>query len=146
MDLIALAYVSTAIKPLTSQELDELLADARAFNQEVGVTGALLYHDNSFFQYLEGPADGVKIVYDRIKSSRMHKDLIELIYGPAEKREFSDWHMGFTEAPGSLLQQLANAEWTQSLPELQTRAAPSSGLRILLRFWARARRESPPKT
>ncbi|HET8730435.1 MAG TPA: BLUF domain-containing protein [Moraxellaceae bacterium] len=145
MDLMAVAYVSTAIKPLSAKELDELLMDARAFNQEAEVTGALLFHDNSFFQYLEGPAEGVNLAYARIKASRLHKDLIELISGPVEKREFSEWHMAFAEAPGSLLQQLANAEWNTSLTAVQAREAPSPGLKALLNFWSRARRGSLPR-
>ena len=50
-----IAYVSAAVKPLSAEEVDALLLDARAFNLKAGVTGVLLCHKTTFFQFFEGP-------------------------------------------------------------------------------------------
>ena len=139
MHLAALAYVSTAVRPLSTEDLEALLVEARDFNQREQVTGALLHHDGSFFQYIEGPPDGLNRVYERIRSSSMHKGLVELIHHRIEKREFSTWHMAFAEAPGSLLQQLAHSQWADTVPSLQDNASSSAGLALLLAFWSRTR-------
>ena len=54
-DLIHLVYVSVATKPLAREELLALLAVARRINEPLGVTGILLYVDETFFQVLEVP-------------------------------------------------------------------------------------------
>ncbi|MEO7850848.1 MAG: BLUF domain-containing protein [Rubrivivax sp.] len=140
MELTALAYVSTAVRRLGDEELEALLFDARNCNQREQVTGALLHHDGSFFQYIEGPSEGVTRVYARIQRSSKHKGLIKLIQGRIDQRYFSEWHMAFAEAAGTLLQQLANSRWITALPSLQDGAAKSSGLALLLGFWSRTRR------
>jgi hypothetical protein len=47
-------YSSQATKPMTVAALEEILADARAGNEERNVTGALVYVDGVFFQIIEG--------------------------------------------------------------------------------------------
>ncbi|MES2308187.1 MAG: BLUF domain-containing protein [Verrucomicrobiota bacterium] len=47
MSFIQLVYVSAATKPFSLIELRELLSKARKNNTSVGVTGLLLYHQNS---------------------------------------------------------------------------------------------------
>ena len=140
MDLVALAYVSTATGPLSTADLEALLVDARSVNQHEQVTGALLHHDGSFFQYLEGPPEGVKRVYERILSSRKHTGLIELIHAPIQERHFAQWHMGVAEAPGTLLQKLANSQWASTLVSLRVSRLPPAGVALLLDFWSRAGR------
>lgn len=68
--LVAVAYLSTAAPFLTEADLEHLLADARSFNSRAQVTGALLVHDATFFQYFEGPEEGVEAVYARVRASR----------------------------------------------------------------------------
>lgn len=94
-DLYAIVYVSTAARPVPLNELMHLLEGARRRNAEEGVTGVLLYSDQSFMQYLEGPAAGLARVYDIIKHHPLHYGLIDLIRAPIEEREFADWAMAF---------------------------------------------------
>lgn len=140
-DLQALAYVSSAVGALTEADLEALLLRARAFNEAVGVSGALLYHDGSFFQYLEGPAASVEKVYARIKASPKHRGLIELLRRPVEQRQFDGWHMGFARAPRSVILGLAQSDWLDRLHEQEAGAAsPPSGVKLLLEFWRNASR------
>jgi hypothetical protein len=137
MNLAALAYVSTAVRRLSAAELDALLLTARTANEGEQVTGALLHHDGSFFQYIEGSTEGLNHIYDRIKRASQHKGLIELFYLQIENRHFADWHMGFAEAPRTLLQQLANSRWKDAVSSLAHHESPSTGLALLLNFWSR---------
>jgi hypothetical protein len=139
MNLRAVAYVSTAVRMLGQPDLDGLLLDARAFNEEVHVTGALLYDKGAFFQYFEGPDAGMTEVYERIRNSRTHHRIIEMLNRPIDKRVFGEWHMGFSTAPETLLQQLANARWNESVKGLEQTGAKSVGMELLLEFWAASR-------
>lgn len=135
--LEALAYLSTANVPPTDAVMEKMLESARAFNAAAGVTGALLLHDITFFQYFEGPPDGVAAVYERIKRSGLHRDIIELMRMPIERRQFSGWLMGFAEAPQSVVLQLEQSRWVATMGKLTD---PPPGVALLLDFWNNARR------
>ncbi len=143
-DLAAIAYTSRAVRLLDSNALDWILIDARAFNDQVRVTGALLHHQGRFFQYFEGPPGAVARVYARIKASSQHGDLVELLQQPIAARQFGDWHMAFSEAPATVLEELCNEYWEMTLPGLLDRQAPSPGLKLLLDFWEAAGRGHAP--
>jgi Sensors of blue-light using FAD len=134
-DLAAVAYSSRAVRPLGARDLDELLIDARAFNESVQVSGALLHHQGIFFQYFEGPPAAVASVYRRIRNSSQHEQLIELLNQPMDSRQFVRWYMAFTEAPRTVLEELANEQWSMTLPRLRDRQTRSPGLDLLLNFW-----------
>lgn len=138
--LVAIAYLSSATQPFSEARLETLLLDARAHNREHGVTGALLHHDGTFFQYLEGPEDGVASAYARIRASRRHHGLIELFHRPCAERLFDGWTMGFADAPRSVLLRLEQASWTEVLQRSRLRSDPPVGLKLLLDFWQQAER------
>jgi hypothetical protein len=134
----AIAYVSSAVPGLGEPELEELLDSARGRNVQLGVTGVLLLHEGSFFQYFEGPTAGVEEVWGRIRRSRLHHGM-PLLRAPIAQRVFPDWLMGFTRAPQSVLLQLANASWHSTVDALGTRARAGDGLALLLHFWTSSR-------
>jgi len=139
VDLLAIAYLSTAVKWPTRSQLEILLLDARDFNERVGVTGALLLHDLTFFQYFEGPESAVQEVYARIKRSRLHHSIFELFNEPIERRHFSRWTMGFAEAqPGDLLGS-SQAQWRELIDAESPPFAPV-GVDLLLDFWKNSAR------
>jgi hypothetical protein len=140
--LIAIAYVSSATAHFSSQELDALLLDAREFNSRVSVTGALLHHDGSFFQYLEGPEVGVEQAYARIKDARRHRGLIEILREPVTQRHFTAWSMGFAESTSTEIQAISQASWhaQRQAATLRDQGVNSPGLNILLSFWDRTQR------
>lgn len=133
--LTAIAYVSSATRRLVPEELDTLLVDARDFNARHDVSGALLHHDGSFFQYFEGPVDGVAQVYARIVRSRQHRGLIELAHETVAQRHFSAWTMGFAQAAATDLQAIAQSNWHVQRAEAEIRASAASGLKLLMQFW-----------
>lgn len=140
MTLTAVAYTSTAVAGLSAIDLDRLLVDARAHNKLVGVTGVLLYDGFRFFQYFEGPTEGVERIYGRIRSSRMHAEIKELYHAPVERTWFGQWHMACRQTGGSVLQELSNAQWKREAAYLSDdvrQAGDSAGMRALLEFWER---------
>ncbi|QIK80640.1 BLUF domain-containing protein [Lysobacter sp. HDW10] len=142
--LYAIAYRSKAARELTSQELDRLLLDARTFNQRASVTGVLLYHDGSFFQFFEGPEEGVDAVYQRIRPARTHTNIVELLRAPSRSRQFESWHMGFCETPETELQTLATASWEEAMPITRVSYERSEGLGLLLNYWNKWKAEPHP--
>jgi len=54
----------------------------------------LLYHQDSFFQVLEGPPAAVDKIYQRISEDSRHVKIVKLIQEPIDERGFADWTMG----------------------------------------------------
>jgi hypothetical protein len=93
-DLILVAYASAACAPFLGEALGNLLIGARRNNARRQLTGMLLYHQDSFFQVLEGPRAAVTGVYDQISADPRHTKIIKLIEEDIEQRSFADWTMG----------------------------------------------------
>jgi len=94
-------YVSTASKPMSEMELAEILSVSRRKNEEIGVTGILIYRhppDNSpgaFIQLLEGDKKKVMDTYNWIVKDPRHHSKIIIEEGQTTERQFPDWSMGF---------------------------------------------------
>jgi hypothetical protein len=136
--LSCLCYVSSAFHPLELTELQDLLEDSRDFNARVGVTGVLLHHDGGFFQYIEGPPEGVSDVYVRIRASRLHHSIVEMLNEPVAARSFADWRMGSTHVPESTILSLRDARWRTLVDPPRRAEELSAGMILLRAFWATA--------
>lgn len=132
-----IAYVSLAAKELTPTQIDALLLGARDYNLEHNVTGVLICHKNTFFQFFEGEPTNVEKVYDRIKKSSLHKNILELSNTQTNKRYFNSWSMGFCYAPNSEMQALIHADWMNQIKTVQKFANETPGLKMLKEFWSR---------
>lgn len=91
--LWAIVYVSKSARPVTADDLRQLLEGARRRNVEEGITGVLLYADGYFMQYLEGAEAALHRVYAVIKAHPLHYGLIDLVRERIEAREFTEWSM-----------------------------------------------------
>lgn len=143
--LWARVYVSSAVHRLPDTDLERLLRDARQFNAGAGVSGALLYHQGSFFQYLEGAPTDVDDAFRRVRASRLHHGIVELLHAPVAQRRFASWHMGFSHSSASLLLALSQAAWQSAYrcdspadaPAVVGLADGNAGVRLLMDFWRR---------
>ena len=90
-----LIYVSSATRNLSSEELLEILRVSRRNNVENEITGMLLYKEGNFMQVLEGPKETVQQLHDKIELDARHKQMITLLSGQIEERQFPNWSMGF---------------------------------------------------
>lgn len=134
--LHCIAYVSTAARMMSEVDLETLLVEARDLNLETGTTGVLLYSDGTFFQYFEANEDALQLTYQRIKDSRKHSGILELMNEPIQERSFSDWQMGFALASQSQVLALSTANWRRRV-ETSDPLYSSAGLAMLLDFWSR---------
>lgn len=130
-----IVYVSCATRYVDEETLENLLMSCRTNNKKHGVTGVLLHHDSNFLQYIEGDKHELELVYNHIKSSTLHRNVFELLNEPITERKFSDWNMGYTTAPETLIMDLEQANWTAIAQDLQANKDKSDGISLLLNFW-----------
>ncbi len=136
MPLHAIAYVSRAREDLADTELDELLADATAFNRVAGVTGVLLFDGVRFLQYLEGPRDGLESVHARVLNATRHHLMRELAAGPLRSRWFPCWTMASRRVDVAVLSDIVAAPWHGFDMD---NAMSDQGFGMLLRTWTDGR-------
>jgi len=107
-----LIYRSQAATPIPATGLERLLTRAKARNRRLGVTGMLLYSDNQFFQWLEGPPEGVTQIWDSIRQDPRHGHIELIDHHTRSLRLFGDWDMKFVsrEAPLAAIIDKGNAE------------------------------------
>ena len=93
--LIRMIYVSSATTALTTAELKNILSVAQRNNQKLGITGMLLFAEGNFIQVLEGEAEDVHSLYQKIEQDPRHTGAIVIDEEPTASRAFSQWSMGF---------------------------------------------------
>nr|WP_296430396.1 BLUF domain-containing protein [Roseovarius sp. BRH_c41] len=94
--LYQLAYVSSARSPLGQETLSDILEVSQRNNARDQITGVLMYHDQLFFQVLEGEKAVVEdCYYRRIVHDHRHSNLSLTWSDGVERRTFSDWLMGY---------------------------------------------------
>lgn len=141
-DLGAWTYLSHAARPMTIAEIDSIVIKANAYNAMHQVTGVLLHHQATFFQYIEGPAAGVAAIMARVRAASVHRIREEPFEGAIPKRYFSQWYMASRQSGRDNLLQLGTARWTRAVNGLHS-IEHSEGLRRLLAFWAEAEPAEP---
>ena len=87
-------------RPTSSDEIGaadvrDILAVAREDNARDDITGALLVDADCFAQLLEGPADKVEALFERIRLDPRHQDVVVLCRQTVVERVFPDWSMGY---------------------------------------------------
>lgn len=106
--LIHCIYASAASSCLPTAKLPELMHAARRRNEQLDVTGMLLYAEGSFFQVLEGPAVLVDALFARIETDPRHEQVTQIIREPITRRAFPGWSMGFDTVTRGQLDSLAD--------------------------------------
>ncbi|WP_137787778.1 BLUF domain-containing protein [Sphingomonas sp. 3P27F8] len=102
-----LLYISTARQVLDPQELNDILRRARRSNAALDVTGLLAVGGRRFLQLLEGPAEGVAQIYDRIRQDPRHFAIVKLSHKVVDSRQTAGWAMAYHEPhSGKLLQDI----------------------------------------
>lgn len=98
VNMFRLIYVSSASWDLNDQQLVALLDQSVVNNRRDGITGALAYHDRSFFQVLEGSELAVIYLLKRIVMDERTYNVSVVHQGPVEDRLFQDWSMAWVPA------------------------------------------------
>jgi hypothetical protein len=98
MTEIRLAYGSRARVPEGSPEIRAIERSSLRNNSRLGVTGALYYDGESFFQVLEGPENAVALLFDDIRADPRHGDVTLVCHHPITERMFGLWSMKMVNA------------------------------------------------
>ena len=70
-----------------------ILGKSRVNNRRNGLVGVLYFGDGCFFQCLEGAAEAVDTLYEKLLSDSRHTDLKVLSRKPIDSLSFSNWSM-----------------------------------------------------
>ena len=92
--LVRLLYASRSATPVTTDATDAILAQSRAHNPALGITGVLCQSGDIFLQVLEGGRDAVNRLYNQIMRDPRHQDVSLLHYEEIAERRFAGWTMG----------------------------------------------------
>ncbi len=104
--MIQISYISSATEPMSTNELLGLLQACRESNAGRGVTGMLLYGNATFLQVLEGEEKVVDDLIETIRRDPRHTNLQILHRIKIERRQYSDWSMGFKRISDKELQSI----------------------------------------
>ncbi len=134
--LKSFVYVSSAVKLMSQSELLDLLKQARENNARNQITGMLLYKDGGFMQAFEGEEEMAMRLYGKILVDPRHKNIMTLLSGPLESRQFTGWSMAFNNI--DLLSDDERFGFSPFLKEPFTKdyfgANPNNALKLLLSF------------
>ena len=98
--MFCLIYRSVAKASFKQSEIHTMLKKARIYNDQLGITGCLLYYQGEFIQYLEGHQIKVLELFDKIKKDKRHTDIELISYAERDSREFSNWEMAYEDFYG----------------------------------------------
>lgn len=95
--LRSLLYVSRSTLSLPDDrgQVEHIVRLSRRFNAGVGITGALVFTEICFAQFLEGPEEHVDALLKRIRRDARHADVDVIIDRAATHRLFPGWSMAY---------------------------------------------------
>jgi len=125
--LRAFAYSSHMSAGLSDEKIRSIISQSATFNRAAGVTGALLISGPQFFQYLEGPPDGLDTVMRRIHESRSHHAIVQVLDASIQARAVPYWAMTRVETGQTVVSGLVNAQWDE-FGQRAAIASPGMGL------------------
>ncbi|UZO79476.1 BLUF domain-containing protein [Aquimarina sp. ERC-38] len=100
--LYELSYTSTPVVHFKPEDLIAIVETATTYNKENNITGCLVFHDNVFFQIMEGPKDRVLQLYENIKKDSRHKDVQLIGQQISTERIFGDWELAVVSDQGNV--------------------------------------------
>jgi hypothetical protein len=112
MYLTRLIYTSTTSSSFKSNDVENILSEARVHNKKSNVTGMLCFNSNYFLQCLEGCRNEVNMTYHKILNDKRHTNIVMLDYKEIDAREFDSWSMGYL--PDSKLTKPINIKYSCS--------------------------------
>ncbi|WP_397541610.1 BLUF domain-containing protein [Roseovarius salis] len=123
-EIVALCYCSRPVG-FSFQRVEEILQESRRNNATAKVTGALIYDNWTFLQWIEGEKANVRQIFERINNDSRHTDIRILTVRKLNDRWFPDWSMtaavtegqtlrGLRLVPHVSLKQFDPFQWSQS--------------------------------
>ena len=94
-----LVYRSKATNEIGSLALFNLLNEARKKNEQLSITGHLIFDGEFFTQWIEGPAASLESLWQSLLKDDRHNEIILVSRTPIEQRRFAEWSMAFSSYP-----------------------------------------------
>lgn len=138
--LYELLYTSRSTLDMDEYALLDLLIEARDKNKRLGITGLLVYQQQSFIQILEGEKHNVLDVYRSICADSRHTNVTTVAEGEAASRGFADWEMAYLMRDDDPLQRLASTDdglLSEGFIANRIASNPSVARELLMSYYAR---------
>ena len=100
MKLVQLIYASRTSGQANLDIIHDILVKAVPHNQSKGITGFLAFDGSCFLQAIEGGADVVNELFQRISRDPRHGSVRLIGYGEIGLRDFPNWSMGDCDIRG----------------------------------------------
>lgn len=102
--LIQLCYASSRLETENDllQDLSDILATARSFNQAHGIYGVLYYAEGTYFQCLEGEKDQLEALFSNISQDSRHHQIQRFPDQSIEQIHFKKWSMKYVNQHGKI--------------------------------------------
>jgi len=94
MALYSILYTSKSNAGGSDSEIFKIIEKAQIKNASLGLTGMLLYIEDSFLQVIEGEEENVKELIDVIRHDPRHYHFNVILQGRVKERSFEKWRMG----------------------------------------------------
>jgi len=95
-ELFHLVYVSRTTEAFLKQDIEQIEIVSQRNNQQLDITGILVFGKGRFMQFLEGSEINVIRIFSKIKKDHRHHNIDVIRRGSIPRRQFSDWHMRLT--------------------------------------------------
>ena len=115
MSLKSLTYTSLAAFDLTVQDLEAIHRSAREINALEGVSGLLIFNGTHFLQVVEGAADAIDGLVERLRRDPRHSGMEIRDQREIDKRSFPGWSMELVRVQASYFE--AKDTIAERLPE-----------------------------
>ena len=87
-----LIYVSNPVG-FNEKNIKNILETSNINNKKNKVTGCLIYRQDLYLQFLEGPQKELEFTYNKILSDKRHTDIHKLSENSTNRRLFTNWAM-----------------------------------------------------
>jgi len=93
--LFRLTYASRANPDIKTEDVDQILSQARENNEMNGITGSLTFNKQFFLQTIEGPRAKINSLLSNLLADKRHHDLQVFESCEIKIREWADWSMNY---------------------------------------------------
>jgi len=102
--LTQLCYASSRVESGNDllQDLSDILATARSFNQAHDIYGVLYYAEGIYFQCLEGEKDQLESLFSKISQDPRHQEIQRFPDHRIEQIHFKKWSMKYVTEHGKI--------------------------------------------
>ena len=132
--LIQLCYASRRVEHQNDllQDLSDILAQARSFNEAHQIFGVLYYAEGMYFQCLEGEKEQLEALFSSIQADPRHTDVLRFDDHPITQIHFFQWSMKYVNQHGKVRRFFEQQGFNTFLPHQLESGAIQPFLDLLL--------------